>query len=111
MKRSSTSHLSRVSTALLEALAAEVRAARKERGWTENDLAERLGSSRDTVRAIEAARPSVAAGTLFEAAYVLGLPLLGGDANVARIKSEAQARLVLLPGRVRPRRLEVNDDF
>ncbi|EYD77459.1 hypothetical protein Rumeso_00884 [Rubellimicrobium mesophilum DSM 19309] len=53
----------------------------------------------------------MAAGTLFEAAYVLGLPLLGGDANVARIKSEAQARLVLLPGRVRPRRLEVNDDF
>lgn len=95
----------------LELLAAEIRASRARRGWSEQELADRLGASRKTVRAIEAARTTVAIGFVFEAAHLVGLDLFGGGAVIDARLAEAKARLTLLPQRVRNAPPEISDDF
>jgi len=105
------SHLSRASAAGLALLAVEIRAARKERRMTEAELAERAGCSRDTVRAIEAGKPTVAIGHVLEVAAILGLDLFGGtEATEARL-GEVRSRLRLLPERVRKPTARFDDDF
>jgi transcriptional regulator with XRE-family HTH domain len=110
-KKASYAHLSREATAGVELLAAEIRAARKMRRYSESELAARAGVSRDTVRAIEAARPSVAIGLYFEVASILGLELFGGHEASVRRLGEARTRLSLLPERVRASRQVFDDDF
>lgn len=93
-------HLSRGTTAGLALLAAEIRSARKILKMTETDLASRAGISRDTLRAIEAGKPTVAIGLVFEAATIVGIDLFGDQESVARRLGEARTRLALLPARI-----------
>ena len=95
----------------LQLLAAEIRLRRKLMQWSEQDLADRLGCARKTVRAIEEGRPTVAIGYALEAAVLVGIDLFGGGVAVSKKLSEARARLDLLPQRTHQRRPEVNDDF
>ncbi|MEI7860962.1 MAG: helix-turn-helix transcriptional regulator [Acidimicrobiales bacterium] len=93
-------------------LGLEVARARRERRRTAVDLAERAGISPVTLRKIERGDPSVAMGTVFEVASLLGIPLLSPDrTSLAQLADQTSARLTLLPARVRARRLEVHDDF
>lgn len=104
----------RVSPATVEALgilASAIRAERLRRGWTVRELAERVGVSHPTIVKVERGDPSVAAGTLFEAATLVGVPLFDADdAAVQRYGAHKQGELALLPAAAR-RRASVDDDF
>src|SRR4051812_44399605 len=77
--------------------------ARRERRWTEQELADRAGINRRTLRRIEVGDPRVAIGLAFEAATLTGVALFHEDpALVAGEAEAARTRLVLLPRQVRP---------
>ena len=93
-------------------LGAEVTARRKERRWTEAELAERAGISRTTLRKVEGGDPSVALGTAFDVATLVGVVLFHPTAaDVAHERRAVEQRLALLPERIRVRSTEVFDDF
>jgi transcriptional regulator with XRE-family HTH domain len=92
-------------------LGGQVRQARLERRWTLQQLAERAGVTHVTMRKVEEGDPSVALGTAFEAAALVGVPLFAADA--ARRTLEAgriEDRLTVLPKRARLPS-EPDDDF
>lgn len=96
----------------VEALGAQIAAARRELGWTAADLAGRLGVTPQLVGRIERGSPGTAIGTVLEAAVVCGVPLFGVDAaHLGRAADQARARLALLPERVRVRTPELDNDF
>ncbi len=93
-------------------LGVEVTARRKERRWTEAELAERAGISRTTLRKVERGDTSVAVGTVFDVATLVGVVLFHDTAaQVARDRAVVEQRLALLPDRIRVRTKEVFDDF
>lgn len=100
---------SSVTARLCAALGSEIARARRERRWSQAELAERIGISVGTVRAIEKGTPSVTLGAAFEAAAVLGIDLLGGTDAVAARAADNRRVLQLLPQRVRS--VNVDDDF
>lgn len=86
--------------ARIKALGALIRAARRERGFTQAQLAERAGTSRPTINRIESGRPNVVWGTVMTVCWILDIPtdpdamdadtranLLAGSATVQRIRS------------------------
>ena len=92
-------------------LGATVRAARRERRWTVDELAERVGVNHTTIRKVERGDLSVGLGTAFEAAALLGVPLFGDDPDRRRIEAQRlEDRLAVLPRRVR-RPVKVSNDF
>lgn len=96
----------------LTVLGRQIAVARRERGRTAADVAERAGISRPTLSKIEHGDPSVAIGTVFEVATLLGVPLFGaGRRELADLAARSLERLALLPERVREPRLEIDDDF
>jgi len=104
--------LSTHSRRTLKTLAAMIAAARKERNMSQEDLAQRLGVSRLTVRAIENGNASVAIGTVFEAAVTVGIPLLAESSReLERIAKSVAAITRVLPERARRKLKPVNDDF
>ncbi|MEP7191332.1 MAG: helix-turn-helix domain-containing protein [Actinomycetota bacterium] len=93
-------------------LGAEIARERKRAAVTAADLAERARISLVTLRKVERGEPSVAIGTVFEVAVLLGLDLLGTPEQVRDRTGRAQESLALLPARVRHRAAgEVDDDF
>ena len=102
---------SRETMRALAYLAAQISMARKERRFTETEMAERVGISRSTLRAIEEGGAKDEIGLVLETAFLLGVPIFGGegasDADVGRIRD----RLALLPQAVRRRGKEIDDDF
>lgn len=103
-----------VSAATAEALgvlATAIRVARLRRGWTVRQLAERVGVSQPTIIKVERGDPTVASGTMLEAATLVGVPLFDVDANDrARYGAYKRAELALLPAAARPHR-RIDDDF
>jgi transcriptional regulator with XRE-family HTH domain len=93
-------------------LGLEVAAARRGRRWTIAELAERAGVSPVTVRKVERGDPTVALGTAFEVATIVGIRLFGGGPDeLSDLVARARDRLALLPERVREPSGEVHDDF
>ncbi len=91
------------------ALGTEIARARRERRWPQAELAERVGVSLGTIRAVERGTPSVTLGVALEAASVLGIDLLGGAEHAAERTAVNRRALTLLPQRVRT--VAVDDDF
>jgi transcriptional regulator with XRE-family HTH domain len=92
-------------------LGARIRLARRERRWSQDELAARIGITPRTVSKIEHGDLSVGLGAAFEAAALLGVPLFHADrSRLSADLDRTEARSALLP---RPRRTErqVNDDF
>lgn len=92
-------------------LGERVRLGRRERRWTLQELAERVGVSVPTMRKVERGDPSVGLGVAFEAATLTGVPLFHEDPS--RLSLEAarvEDRLAVLPRLVR-KPAEVDDDF
>lgn len=98
--------------AVAQHLGALVAQARRERGWTAVELAERVGVSVVTLRKIERGDPSVSLGSALNAAAVLRLPLFGTNSpsEQAGLADAARQRLALLPERIHQRR-RVDNDF
>jgi transcriptional regulator with XRE-family HTH domain len=101
------------SPASLEAarlLGARVRLARQNRRLTVSQFAERIGVSRVTVQKIERGDPTVALGTAFEAAVLLGVTLFHPDPDRRRLEAaRLDDMLSLLPASVRV--TQRDDDF
>lgn len=96
----------------LELLGALIATARRERGWTAAELAERLGVHPTLIPKIESGSPTTGIGTVFEAAVLCGVPLFGEDPQRwDDLATRQRDRLALLPARVRTRVEQVDDDF
>ena len=79
---------------------------------SQEELARRLGVSRLTVRAIEKGSPTVALGTVFEAAVVVGIPLLAEDrSELGQLATSVAAIAQILPKVGRGKVRNVDDDF
>lgn len=93
-------------------LGLEIARARRERRWTAQELAERAGVSLVTLRKVERGEPTVALGTVFDIAVLLGIPLFNVDrTELPVLVTRAQERLALVPSRVRKSVSPVHDDF
>ncbi len=109
MKRTRT--FSPVTVEAARLLGARVRLARRERRWTLQELADRVGVTEVTLRKVERGDLTVGLGVALEAAAVVGVPLFHVDR--ARRSLEAgrvDDRLAVLPQTVR-KPVEVDDDF
>lgn len=94
-----------------ELLGARVRLARRERRWTLQELADRVGVTAVTMRKVERGDPSVGLGVAFESAVVVGVPLFDQDrSRLALEAAQVGDRLAVLPKLVR-KPTEVDDDF
>jgi transcriptional regulator with XRE-family HTH domain len=92
-------------------LGARVRLARRERRWTLQELAERVGVTHVTMRKVERGDPTVALGVAFEAATVVGVPLFHEDRSRRSLEAaRVDDRLAVLPQLVR-KPAAVDDDF
>jgi len=94
-------------TAAVRILGESIRAARLRRGWSVVLLAERVGVSPPTITKVERGDPSVAIGTVFEAARIVEVELYGGRQELAG--HVVGRELALLPQRGRTRRTADND--
>jgi DNA-binding XRE family transcriptional regulator len=97
-----------------EVLGQQVAQARRERRLTLEELAERAGVAPFTVSKVERGDPTVALGTAFEVARLVGVPLFGVEdrTTMAGLVRQGRDRLTLLPARVRTSAGEAPDgDF
>ncbi len=93
-------------------LARQVRLGRKQRKWTERELADRAGISRATLKKIEKGDLGVAIGLVFEVAVLVGVALFDAEpAAVAVHIARTDDKLALLPSVVRKPREPVDDAF
>ncbi len=93
-------------------LGEQIRLARRERRWSQRELAERAGITPGTLIRIERGDPGVRLGTAFEAASLVGVPLFHPDRSRLTLDLDrTRARAALLPERVRPRAEDVKDEF
>ncbi|PIE37006.1 MAG: transcriptional regulator [Gammaproteobacteria bacterium] len=103
------SRYSRDATALLGGL---VRAARKERKLTAQEVADRAGISRGLLQRIEKGDLKCEIGAAFEVATIVGVRLFDADANtLSRHLSQTRDKLTLLPKSVRRKSRPLRDDF
>ncbi len=94
-------------------LGAQIRLARRERRWSQAELAARAGITARTVYKIEHGDLSVGLGAVFEAAALLGVPLFHSDRSRLTVdldRVEARSALLPRPTRSRPDE-DVKDDF
>lgn len=90
-------------TAALSRFGQSVRFARADRGWTQIDLAARLGVSPVTLKKIEAGSPGTAFGTILELCGLLGLsPDPDSAANATADLQRAKPPRRVKAKRVRP---------
>jgi DNA-binding XRE family transcriptional regulator len=90
--------------------------ARKEKRWTQEELALRIGVNRMTVVRIEKGAPEVAVGWYFTATWLLGLPILSwqslGDGKSDTVVGDLLTKLKKnLPKTVRHQRKTIDNDF
>ncbi|MDP9092143.1 MAG: helix-turn-helix domain-containing protein [Actinomycetota bacterium] len=103
--------VTRASEDALGVLANQIKAARAARGWTQVDLAARVGITQKTMYAIESGSPSVSIGSVFNAAFTVGVNLFGLEgADLARARRQGEDTLALLPERVRRPIVKENAD-
>ena len=96
----------------LNTLGAMIKAARLERGMSQAELGERLGISRHTVIALEQGAPKVSVGTVFEAAHIVGIPLLANDQREFNKLATLVASLTsILPERRGRGKVVLDDNF
>ncbi|TXK19937.1 helix-turn-helix transcriptional regulator [Homoserinibacter sp. GY 40078] len=105
--------MSPVARDALVVLGQQIRVARIERSWTVGELADRALSSPPTIRAIETGAPGTSIGTVFQVAFLVGVPLFNTEsrAELARLRREGASTLALLPERVRHRDEQLDDRF
>ena len=89
-----------------------IKLARLERGMTQTMLAQRINISRYSVIAIEKGDPKVAVGVVFEAAAIVGVPLLAEDKQgLQKLEHTVASFNALLPKRIRRKNEPIDDKF
>ena len=90
----------------------QIKLGRKQRKWTEKNLADRAGISRATLQKIENGEMNCAIGLVFEAAALVGLNLFEQDKySLATQIEHTKDKIALLPQRIKTKAKEVDDDF
>lgn len=103
---------SRYSSEAIMLLADKIKLGRKQRKWTEHELAERAGISRATLQKIEKGNMNCAIGLVFEVAVLVGIKLFDTDHISLTMQQEnTYDKLALLPKSVRKNRKSLDDDF
>lgn len=93
-------------------LGKQIRLGRKQRQWTEQELAERAGISRATLQKIEKGGLGVAIGLTLETAALAGVKLFDEEhPSLATHLDRTDDKLALLPCAVRKRKKAIDDDF
>ena len=104
--------LSPLTNEALRLLASSIKTQRLRRSWSIDELARRVGVSHPTIIKVERADPTVAIGTVLEAATLVGVPLFDSDPLVrTRHFERLTAELKLLPQAGRMTTAEADDDF
>ena len=103
------SRYTREASALLGGL---IRAARKERKLTAQELADRAGISRGLLQRIEKGDLKCEIGAAFEVATIVGVNLFDATENtLTKHLRQTEDKLALLPQRIKTRNKAVRDDF
>lgn len=90
----------------------QIKLGRKQRQWSEQNLADRAGISRATLQKIEKGDMRCAIGLVFEVATLVGVNLFDQDKfSLATHIQQTQNRVALLPQRIRTKQRAVDDDF
>ncbi len=93
-------------------LGQQIKLGRKNRKWSEQNLADRAGISRATLQKIEAGEMSPSIGLVFEVAALVGITLFEQDnQSLATRLDLTQSKIALLPKRIRKPKKAVDDDF
>lgn len=93
-------------------LGKQIQLARKQRRWSETELAERAGIARATLQRIEKGDMASKIGLVFEVATLVGIKLFDADSETLRGRiHEADERISLLPKHIHPSRKPVDDEF
>jgi transcriptional regulator with XRE-family HTH domain len=105
--------ISRQASDAARALGAQVVAARRQRRWSAARLAEQAGINVRTLRKVERGDPTVALGTAFDVAVLVGVPLFAASPSELTLLADNLAdRAALLGERVVPISDEgLDDDF
>lgn len=107
-----TLSLSKMTIFTLKTLGGMIRVNRKERNISQDNLAERLNVSRYTIIALEKGDPKVTIGIVFEAAYIVGIPLMAeDDAQLQKLAKTITQFNTILPKRIRKKEKPVDDNF
>ena len=89
-----------------------IRAARKERKLTAQELAERAGISRGLLQRIEKGDLKCEIGAAFEVATIVGVKLFDAtESTLTKHLRQTEDKLALLPQRIKTRKKMVRDDF
>jgi len=90
----------------------QVKLGRKQRKWSEKNLAERAGISRATLQKIESGDMSCTIGLVFEVATLVGVNLFEQDKlPLSRNIEQTRDKIALLPKRIKLKTTVVHDDF
>lgn len=111
MKRKTIRNYSSYTSETADLLGRLIKLGRKNRKWTEQELADRLGISRSTIKKIEKGDLRCEVGLVFEAAAVTGVTLFEADRSRLMMDIDLVAsKLALLPHSVRVKG-KAKDDF
>jgi transcriptional regulator with XRE-family HTH domain len=104
--------LSKKTLLILQTLGKLIKSARLERNMSQENLAARLNVSRLTIINIEKGAANVSIGTVFEAATIVGIPLLGDDDQQLKENAKTISGISsILPKRGGRKRKELDNDF
>jgi len=93
-------------------LGEQINLGRKQRKWTERNLADRAGISRATLQKIENGEMSCAIGIAFEVAALVGVNLFEQDKlPLSRYIEQTRDKIALLPKRIQVKAKKVDDEF
>lgn len=112
MSKVSARTYSRYSLEAISLLGNLIRAARKERKMTAQEVADRAGISRGLLQRIEKGDPKCALGATFEVATIVGIKLFDAEATtLTKHIRQTEDKLALLPKSVRKKVRVADDDF
>ena len=112
MSKVSARTYSRYSLEAISLLGNLIRAARKERKMTAQEVADRAGISRGLLQRIEKGDPKCELGATFEVATIVGEKLFDAEATtLSKHIRQAEDKLALLPKSVRKKVKVADDDF
>lgn len=93
-------------------LGEQIKLGRKQRKWTEHNLADRAGISRATLQKIESGEMSCVIGLVFEVAALVGVNLFEQDKlPLSKHLEQTRDKIAVLPKRIQVKTKTVDDDF